>query len=178
MSGEKKRYRWNRNPIVIEENLIIDSRTNRTQTGQEQRQEHIENTIRRWYPPGDDQRSRINRRLDPANEKISEKIDRILRKIHAWTNDTTISDINASKNQPKTDQRCPSTRLTQENRSKRNSTFLDSFRRSCSSSTQNDRDQIDLHPLPVHRPFSMIFIDRTPARPTHSHVDQHQQVRK
>lgn len=162
MSVDKKRYRWNRNPILIEENLIIDSQTTRTQCGHEEQQQHIENTVRQWYT-NDENQVQQTRRLDPSNEKISEKIDRILRRIQAWTNDPNFND---STNQIRTSATSTKNETNVQTNTtsyvpRRSSRFLDSFRRRCSSMANNEQNRVDLRDISVARPYSMILADRS-----------------
>ena len=150
MTSEKKRHR----PILIEEKLIIDSTTTTTPSNNEQHQhQHIENTIRQWYSHGDGSRPRIN-------ESISAKIDRILRKIHSWTDDGTIPPTTTTRKKisiepirdphdydnlhRRSDEQCPCSK-------RRSNSCRRTYRR-------NERNDLQINP--PHRPYSMIFIDR------------------
>lgn len=171
MSGEKKRYRWHRSPLLIEENFIINSKsssTTTTTTIRTQEEKHTENTRCKWYDDDDDEDDIEFTRLTP-NETISEKIDRVLRKINAWTNET--STINNPNNQDETifnKTTKPLSNYDNIYRKQYNSnvskpptynSLLNSLRRRCSSSTYGDPSMIKTQQISTHRPYSMTFID-------------------
>jgi hypothetical protein len=166
MSGEKKRYRWHCGPLLIEENLIINSKssssTTTTTTKRIQEEKHTENTRRQWYNDEDDEDIQL-----APNETISEKIDRVLKKINAWTNETsTITNTNTNNNSNIIEEERTLKKITKplsnyeyirqrsyDSKPTYNS-LLNSFRRRCSSSTYADPSMIK-----THRPYSMTFID-------------------
>ena len=86
MSSEKRRRRRKHGPIVIEENVIIDSKSTTITTHTEE-QKHIANTRRQWYP-----------NEAHANETLSERIERVLRKINGWTNETSLTSTTNHNN--------------------------------------------------------------------------------
>jgi len=174
MSGEKKRYRWQRGPLLIEENFIINSKSSSTTTTiRTEEEKHTENTRRKWYNNDDDEDDDDDEdiqltKLTP-NETISEKIDRVLRKINAWTNETSTID-NSNNNQEQTSSNKlikPLSKYDHITRRQYNSNFtkptydssLNSFRRRCSSSTYSDTSMTKVKQIPTHRPYSMTFID-------------------
>jgi hypothetical protein len=174
MSGEKKRYRWRRSPLLIEEDLIINSKssstTTTTTTIRRQEEKHTENTRCKWYNNVEDDDDDIQFSILTPNETISEKIDRVLKKINAWTNETT-STINNNNNNNNINQEeitykkitKPSSNYDNIYRKQYNSNFtnplLNSFRRRCSSSTYGDPSMIKTQQISTHRPYSMTFID-------------------
>jgi len=173
MSGEKKRYRWHRGPLLIEENFIINSKSSSTTTTiKTEEEKHTENTRRKWYnndDEDDDEDEDIQPTILTPNETISEKIDRVLRKINAWTNETSIID-NTNNNQEQTSLNKlikPLSKYDHITRKQYNSNVtkptynssLNSFRRRCSSSTYGDPSMIKTQQIPTHRPYSMTFID-------------------
>ena len=102
MSSEKKRRRWRRAPLLVEENLTIDSTSTTTST-RIQEEKHIENIRRRWYQPSkDDENEEMtdNKEIPLMtllpDETIAEKIDRVLKKINAWTNETSTTTTTSS----------------------------------------------------------------------------------
>ncbi|CAF1137959.1 unnamed protein product [Rotaria sordida] len=179
MSGEKKRYRWRRRPVLVEESLIINS-TLTTITTRDKEEKHTENIQRKWYNNNnnnDDEDIQL-KTLSP-NETISEKIDRILKKINAWTNDSSIPTRNNNNNNNNnntnnsTQQKMPFNKTKNSsssssnheniqrrtNNKKANSTASsDTFRQRCSSSTYEDSPMIKLEKLTNPRPYSMTFI--------------------
>jgi hypothetical protein len=183
MSGEKKRYRWHRGPLLIEENFIINSKSlSTTTTIKTEEEKHTENTRRKWYnndEDDDDDDEDIQRTTLRPNETISEKIDRVLRKINAWTNETSTIDNNSNNNnQEQTFSNKlikPLSKYDHITRRQYNSNFtkpnynssLNSFRRRCSSSTYGDPSMIKTQQISTHRPYSMTFIDE-PTKVTRS----------
>jgi hypothetical protein len=159
MSGEKKRYRWHCGPLLIEENLIINSKSSTSTTTTTRRiheEKHTENTRHQWY--NDDQ----DIPLIP-NETISEKIDRVLKKINAWTNETS-TIINSNNNEQEEEEKKTFKKITKplssnyeyiRQRSYDFKPISNSYRRRCSSSTYADPSMIK-----THRPYSMTFIDQ------------------
>lgn len=79
MSSEKRRRRRQHGPILIEENIIIDSKSTTITTHREE-QKRTANTRRQWYPIEEN-----------SNETLSERIERVLRKINGWTNDNSVT---------------------------------------------------------------------------------------
>jgi hypothetical protein len=157
MSGEKKRYRWRRSPLLIEENLIINTKSSSsttTTTTRTEEDKRSENTRRQWYNNDEDDEEIP---LIP-NETISEKIDRVLRKINAWTNETsTINNNNHPIQEERSSNRLIKPLSNYENIHSRPYPFKsteNSFRRRCSSSTYTDPSMIK-----TYRPYSMTFID-------------------
>jgi hypothetical protein len=181
MSGKKKRHRWRQSPILIEENITIDSKST-TITTRTDEQKHTENTIRRWYHNDEDEKTNQNE-IQPIvllpNETISEKIERILRKINAWTNESsspssTTTNHNNSHipREPLQDTSFNKTNLStydnirqgQQNESRftkptYNSSF-NSFRQRCCSSTYTDPTMVKNQQISTHRPYSMICTDK------------------
>ena len=88
MSREKRRRRRQHVPILIEENIIIDSKSTTITTHREE-QKHIANTRRQWYPNEDN-----------ANETLSERIERVLRKINGWTNESSLTSTTTTTTHP------------------------------------------------------------------------------
>ncbi|CAF4098358.1 unnamed protein product [Rotaria sp. Silwood2] len=177
MSGEKKRHRWKYSPVLIEENITIDSKSITTTTRTEE-EKHTENTIRKWYnnndgDSDDDDDDGINQ--NQPQQTISEKIERVLRKINAWTNEKTAASTDTNDNniqrEPLQDTSFNKTSLStydyirQEQeckpRSKKptSNTLFNSLRQRCSSSTFVDPNTIKTQHVSVHRPHSMIFTD-------------------
>lgn len=173
MSGEKYRYRWRRRPpLFIEENLIINSKSlststsARTTTRRIQEEKHTTtNTRHRWY--GDDDKNDDDDDEDEIsftpNETIAEKIDRVLKKINAWTNETSTrtnnnnSDIDEEQIPLKKIERPLSSYGSVRQRSYEYHPMENSLRRRCcSSSTYGDPSV----PITAHRPYSMTFIDQ------------------
>jgi len=170
MSGEKKRYRWQRRPLLIEENLIINSKSSSTTTTTIRRQEekHTKNTRRKWYSNDDEDDEDIPLTTLTPNQTISEKIDRVLRKINAWTNEpSTINNDNNSNIisekiiKPLSNYDNIQRKQYDSNSSKPTyNSLLNSYRRRCSSSTYGDPSMIKSQQISTHRPYSMIFIDK------------------
>ena len=79
MSSEKRRRRRHHGPIFIEENIIIDSKSTTITTHREE-QKHTANTRRQWYPNENN-----------TNETLSERIERVLRKINGWNNESSVT---------------------------------------------------------------------------------------
>lgn len=159
-SGEKKRYRWRRRPILIEENLVINSTT--VTTTSEKEKHTTESQQRKWYKSIDDDNDdddddndngdtknsqSLSTRVFP-NETIAEKIDRILKKINAWTNETSIPINKPTKSPSNYDNVAkPDTNST-------------TFRQRCSSSSiQENPSMIKVQRISNPRPYSMAFID-------------------
>ena len=97
MNREKKRRRQHRTPILFEENLTINSRSTTTST-QRHEDQHIENRRRQWfdYSTEEEGEGEEPETIDDlpfqtlsSDETIAEKIDRVLKKINAWTNERT-----------------------------------------------------------------------------------------
>ena len=108
MSGEKKRRRWRRAPLLVEENLTIDS-TSTTTTTRIQEEKHIENVRRQWYDQSKDDENdettdgkEIPLMTLLRDETIAEKIDRVLKKINAWTHETSTTATAAAAAAPPT----------------------------------------------------------------------------
>lgn len=182
MSGEKKRHRWKQNPILIEENIIIDSKLTTITTKIEEKEEkHIENTRYQWCHQNttdNDNNEKISTKKNiSSNETITEKIERVLRKINAWTNETSSSstatnhnnttiqreslqDISFNKTNLSTDYDniCQGQKKSESHLPK---SVLNSFRQRCCSSTYNntDIDMVKNEPISSHRPHSMIYVD-------------------
>ena len=169
MSGEKNRYRWRRRaPLFIEENLIINSKSLSTSTSATTTTRRIQedkhtasNTRHRWY--GDDDKDDDEISLTP-NETIAEKIDRVLKKINAWTNETSTnnnnSDISEEQIPLKKIERPLSSYGSIRQRSYEYHPMENSFRRRCSSSTYGDPSVLKTQLITAHRPYSMTFIDQ------------------
>ncbi|CAF4949902.1 unnamed protein product [Rotaria sp. Silwood1] len=184
MSGEKKRYRWRHRPILIEESLTINS-TSTTITTKNQEEKHTENIQCKWYNKNknndddDDNNNNNNENIQLKtslpNETISEKIDRILKKINAWTNDTSIQTKPNTTNNISIQQKIPfnktipTTTLSSSSSSSSkydnihrklkptSTTLLNTVRQRCSSSTYEDSPIIKLEKLSNPRPYSMTF---------------------
>jgi hypothetical protein len=172
MSGEKKRHRWRQSPILIEENIVIDSKST-TVTTKIEEQKHTETTKRHWYNNEDE-------RLQP-NATISEKIERVLRKINSWTNETSSTATNHNNNniqrEPLQDTSFNKANLSgydnifqgRQNESRftkpTSNSLLNSIRQRCCSSTYNNPNMVKNQQTSSHRPYSMIFID-DPLPPT------------
>ena len=177
MSSERKRRRWRRAPLLVEENLTIDSTSTTTKTQVEEKK-HIENVRRQWYnDDGDDERERASTPLS-ANESIAEKIDRVLKKINAWTNEASASAESTSNH-------LLGQQDTSLNRTTKSSSNYDNLRqassssyyadlsktttstslphgasrRRCLSSTNGDLVMIPIADPSAHRPYSMTFVD-------------------
>ena len=175
MSGEKKRYRWRHGPLLIEENLIINSKSSSsttTTTRRIQEEKHTANTRRQWYKneEKDDEEKEEEENEDiqlTSNETISEKIDRVLKKINAWTNETSTTTTTNQKNSDIIDEETslkkivkpfsnyPNIRQRSYEVQPNYDLIENSFRRRCSSSTYDDLPMIK-----THRPYSMTFIDQ------------------
>lgn len=177
MSGEKKRHRWRQSPILIEENITIDSKLTTITTTIEERK-HTENTRYQLYnidPDDDDDEEKLPSKIIPTNETITERIERVLRRINAWTNETSSTATNHNNNniqrEPLQDTSFNKTNLSaydnicqgQKNESRfskpTSKSVLNTFRQRCCSSTYTDSDMIKNEPISSHRPFSMISID-------------------
>jgi hypothetical protein len=181
MSGEKQRHRWRRDPILIEENIIIDSKLT-TITTRTEEQTHTKNTKRQWYNNDEDEK---NQPIilsptpppppPPLNETISEKIERVLRKINGWTNETSSTATNHNNNniqrEPLQDTSFNKTNSSaydnicqgHQNESRfskpiSNSVF-NSFRQRCCSSTYTDPNMVKNQKISTNRPYSMICVD-------------------
>jgi len=189
MSGEKKRYRWRRGPILIEENLIINS-TSSTTTTKTQEEKHTENIRRKWYKNNeDDDDEDIQLSTLLPNETISEKIDRVIRKIDAWTNETSTTTDNNHNNttikqgtsftkttKPSFNYESTRRRPYDSNITKPTyNSIINSFRRRCSSSTYSDTSMTKVKQIPTHRPYSMTFIDEpSPMTRLHDNKSSYQ----
>ncbi|CAF4926726.1 unnamed protein product [Rotaria magnacalcarata] len=179
MSGEKKRHRWRSSPILIEEKTKIDSKSVKTKTTTEE-EKHTENTVRKWYNNNDDDddddasnQSESQPTKQLPNATIVNKIERVLRKINAWTNETASTSTNNSDNniQRETlqDTSFNETNLSAyddahhkqkyKSRSKKATSHksLDSIRQRCCSSTYAEPNIIKNQQIPTHRPYSMTF---------------------
>ncbi len=98
MSGEKRRrHRWKHGPVLIEENIVIDSKST-TVTTRTEEQKHIENTRLHWYENDDEKEETNLNNIPLPNETISDKIERVLRKINVWTNETSLPATNHHNN--------------------------------------------------------------------------------
>ncbi|CAF4961459.1 unnamed protein product, partial [Rotaria socialis] len=183
MSGEKKRHRWRRSPILIEEKTKIDSKSVKTKTTTEE-EKHTENTVRKWYnnnnngddDDDDDDDASNQSENQPTqqlpNATIANKIERVLRKINAWTNESVSASTNNSDNniQRETlqDTAFNETNLSaydnihhkQENKSRSKKATshksLDSVRQRCSS-THAEPNMIKNQQISNDRPYSMTF---------------------
>jgi hypothetical protein len=181
MSGEKQRHRWRQDPILIEENIIIDSKSTTITTTTEE-QKHTKNTKRHWYNNDDeDEKNQPIILTPPLNETISEKIERVLRKINGWTNETSSTATNHNNNniqrEPLQDTSFNKTNLSaydniyhgQQNESHFSkpisNSVLNSFRPRCCSSTYTDSNMVKNQQISTNRPFSMVCVD-DPLPPT------------
>lgn len=176
MSGEKKHQRWRPSPILIEEKIKIDSKSITTSTRTEE-EKHTENTIRKWYNDDDDDdesnQSEVQSTILSPNRTISERIERVLRKINAWTNETISTPNNSSDNntpkvsiQDKSFNKSKSSEYDNvyqkqghRSRSEKEPSNISSstFRQRCSSSTHAEPNMIKNQQIPFHRPYSMTF---------------------
>ncbi|CAF3578642.1 unnamed protein product [Rotaria socialis] len=189
MNSEKKRYRWRRGPILIEENLVINS-TSTTVTTRSEEEKCTATTRRKWYKKnddalvhdddddddGDDDNNNNNNNIQRSrifpSETITEKIDRILKKINAWTNETPIptrtdtSTNNANRTKmsfPKpTKSPCnydnvPRTATNSNITMPSSNSSYTSYRQRCSSSTYENPPMIRAQRISNPRPFSMAF---------------------
>ncbi|CAF3928980.1 unnamed protein product [Rotaria sp. Silwood2] len=168
MSGEKKRYRWRRRPLLVEESLTINS-TSTTITSRNQEEKHTENIQCKWYNNNDDD---IQLKTLSSNETISEKIDRILKKINAWTNDTSIPtknnttdnttqqkmSLNKTTNLSSSSSSYDNTQRKTNDIKPISTSLFNSVRQRCSSSTYEDPPMIKLQKLSNPRPYSMAFV--------------------
>ena len=171
MSGNKKRHRWRRGgPVLVEENITIDSSTRTTSL---EEKNHIENTTRKWYRPDDDGITPSPSSTSvSANESLSEKIDRVLRRINAWTNETSSAtsnnNNNSSQRRPLQETSLNKTNLSgydniprgQSSDKSKSSSFLHSVRQRCCSSARAAPNLFQMRPTgTTHRPYSMTFVD-------------------
>lgn len=171
MSGEKRRRRWKRGPILIEENTVINSKST-TITTRTEEQKHIENTRCHWYENDEDEKTNFND-ISLPNETISDRIERVLRKINVWTNETSLTATNHHNNniQPESlqDVSINKTNLSpydnirqgQQNQTRlpksTSNSFFNSFRPRCCTSTY-------ANPIMVKnqsRPYSMVCVDES-----------------
>jgi hypothetical protein len=175
MSGEKKRHPWRYSPPLIKENLIINSTSSTTTTTTRTHEEkHTKHTQSKWYNDDDDDNDDdIQLTTLLPTETISEKIDRVLKKINAWTNESTTTTNNSNNNnsiqQETTFNKIIKPLSNYDNipRQQHESYFtkptytslFNSFRRRCSSSTYNNPSMIKPQQISTHRPYSMTFID-------------------
>jgi hypothetical protein len=173
MSGEKKRYRWRRGPILFEENICINSTTTNID-GHDTHNQHTEKTRQHWRANKNDNKQDDIHRSNPLfsplfNETMSEKIDRILRKLHSWTDDVPIDDV--CKKNHGTSSHTTSSQINYDNlrfdhnedvsaNKARSNSFLNSFRQHCYPSMQTNESNIRLHNTRPIRPYSMTFVDR------------------
>jgi hypothetical protein len=165
MSGEKKRHRCRHGLILIEENLITNS-TSTTTTIRTEEQKHTENTHRKWYNDKDLQLTSLL-----PNETISDKIDRVLKKINAWTNDDNQESLFNYDNIHQRQENSNSTKPT-------STSLINSFRRRCSSTTRADNpSMIKTQQISTHRPYSMAFIDE-PSTNNYSYEGQNRKVKE
>ena len=155
MSGDKKRYRWYHSSVLTQENLLVDSRS--TTTIETSEDKHAESIRRVALPP---------------YETISEKIDRILRKINAWSDETTTkpksNDNNNTLQQTATFNKATSNyysiheRQHESNWIRPISTYsFNSLRQRCLSSTYLNSSMTKIQQIPTNRPYSMAFIDES-----------------
>ncbi|CAF1409216.1 unnamed protein product [Rotaria magnacalcarata] len=202
MSGEKKRYRWRRGPILIEENLVINS-TSTTVTTRSEDEKCTATTRRKWYKKNDDavddddddddnnNNNNIQRPRRFPSETITEKIDRILRKINAWTNETSIptrtdtSTNNANRTKmsfvkptksPCNYDNVPRTATNSNITMPCPNSSYTSYRQRCSSSTYENPPMIRTQRISNPRPFSMTFINE--PFPTNSSYDRNSFYKK
>ena len=185
MSCEKKRYRWRRRagggPLLIEENLIINSKSTSsststtTTTRRIQEEKHTASNARhRWYDEdkNDDDDDDDDEISFTPNETISEKIDRVLKKINAWTNETSTTAATNNNNSDIYQEQISSKKIDRPLSSYGNvrqrsyeyhpsyHPMENSIRRRCSSSTYGDPSLIKPQTVTTHRPYSMTFIDQ------------------
>ncbi|CAM4784560.1 unnamed protein product [Rotaria magnacalcarata] len=143
-------------------------------------EKHTENTVRKWYNNNDDDddddasnQSESQPTKQLPNATIVNKIERVLRKINAWTNETASTSTNNSDNniQRETlqDTSFNETNLSAyddahhkqkyKSRSKKATSHksLDSIRQRCCSSTYAEPNIIKNQQIPTHRPYSMTF---------------------
>jgi hypothetical protein len=176
MSGEKRRrHQWKHGPVLIEENIIIDSKST-TITTRTEEEKHIENTRCHWYENDDDDdndKAKNFNDMSSPNETISDRIERVLRKINVWTNETSSTATNHDNNniQPESlqDISINKTNLSlydnirqgQQNQTCRpkstSNSFFNSFRPRCCVSTY-------ANPMMVKnqsRPYSMVCVDES-----------------
>lgn len=171
MSGEKKRRRWRQRPVLIEENITIDSKSSTTITTRSEEQKHTENTRRQWYQKKEDEQTYPQESPSTIflpNEKLSEKIDRVLRKINAWTNETspTATNHNNIQRESLQDTSFNKTNLSaydnicqgQQNESQ---PIGNSFRQRCCSSTYTNSNMGKNPQISIPRPYSTIYIDES-----------------
>jgi hypothetical protein len=163
MSGDKKYTRWRPDPILIEENITVNSTTTRHCCGIEE-QKHTENIRRHWLPNDETSYDRRAAAMPPANERLSQKIDRILRKIYAWTNEKSTSDTSQIDGGFFHNKHYDNLPAETDVNSCHDEQHLAFVRRRCCSSTQTDRTTCDLEHTSASRPFSMEFVDRSLLR--------------
>jgi len=162
MSGEKKRYRWRRSPLLIEENLIINSKlTSTTTTTRTEEEKHTKNFRRKWFSQddadgndddddGDEEGEKSDDKNHRPTETIAEKIDRVLKKINAWTNETSVNNPNPNIHDDIFTNKHVDLYDNIQQQQKPNQ-----FRRRCSSSTNDDLSSLKYD----QRPYSMAFIN-------------------
>jgi hypothetical protein len=184
MSGEKTRHRRrHHSPLLIEENIIIDSKSTTTTSITTEEKKHTKNTIRKWYPTDEvdeNTQDEIRSKILLPNEKISKKIERVLRKINAWTNEisstpptnnnndmqqTSIHDTSFNKtNLPVYDNIHQDQRYESRFIKPTSNSFQQQRGR---SSTRSDPNVIKCSRISTHHPYStMTFADRPLPRMT------------
>jgi hypothetical protein len=179
MSGEKKRHRRRHSPILIEENITIDSKLTTTTSITTEENKHTENTIRKWYHTDevdDNTQDEIQSKILLPNEKISKKIERVLRKINAWTNERSSTPTNNNNDMEQTSVHDTSFNKTnlpiydnihQDQRYESRFIKPNSFQQRCRSSTRSDPNVIKCSRISTHQPYStMTFPDRPLPRMT------------
>ena len=178
MSGEKKRRRRKHGPVLIEENVITNLRSTTT-TIKTEEQKHTENTVRQFYHTDEDEESvsdDLQSTAIPSNEKISKKIERVLRKINAWTNEVSstpthhnndmqqdsLQDMSFNKtNLPVYDNPQQGQRHESSFIKPMSSSLFHSFRQRCCSSTYTNPNILNSQQISAHRPHSlMTFADK------------------
>lgn len=183
MSGERRRRRRRDGPLLIEENIVTNSRSTTTTTVRTEEQKRTENVTRQWYHTDDEDESLLDElqpAVPPSNAKISKKIERVLRKINAWTNEVSSTPAH----QPNDTQQNPlqdtsfnkTTSPARDNPTQgrrhdssfikpisTSSSLFHSFRQRCCSSTYRDPRAISsTQQIPAHRPQSvMTFADQS-----------------
>ncbi|UJR14892.1 hypothetical protein I4U23_001876 [Adineta vaga] len=200
MSGEKKRSRWRRALPLREEKRQINSKSSTTTT-KTQEEKHSENIRRKWYKKSKDNNDDIDNNDDDddidedirlsillPHETISEKIDRVIRKIDAWTNETsttrtrttTTNHNNTTIKQETSFNQTAKPLFNYDQIHRRQyppthskpayTSIINTFRRRCSSSTYSDQSMNKIQKISTHRPYSMTFIDEPlPMTTLHDH---------
>ena len=161
--------------MLVEENITTDSKSITTTTRAEE-QKHTENIIRKWYDHDDNDENNSNNIQHTTflpNKTMAEKIERILRKIDRWTNETTSIPINNNGNHmqrdPLQDKSFSNSNLSTydnihqdrecKSRSKKpiSNSLANPFRQRYRSSAYIDPSEALSQQTSVHRPYSMVF---------------------